>query len=243
MITCCSTAIAAGTEKMPQHTAVERMQERAGRSNPIPTFVEISTPQGNILLLLYDETPKHRDMFVQAIRNGWYTGTEFNRIIPQFVIQGGMLDAVIEQREKMMDKPGPRIDAEFHDSLFHKKGALGAGRNDNPEKSSFVNQFYIVQGKKYTDAEMDELEKGRLKGRKIPAWKREVYRTTGGTPFLDNDYTIFGEVVQGLEVVDAIAATPTYENDHPKAPVKITLRVLKKKEAEKLAHLMSNAPE
>lgn len=202
---------------------------------PTPVYVEITTPKGSIYLRLYDQTPKHRDMFVQMIRNGGYAGTEFNRVIQNFVIQGGMLDDVIEQREKTFDKPGPRIDAEIFDSLLHKKGALGMGRNENPEKKSFVNQFYVVQGKRYTDAELNELEQQkRMKGRKIPEWKREIYKTQGGTPFLDNDYTIFGEVVQGLDVVDSIAAIKTYKNDHPTAPVKISLRVMKKKDIEKL---------
>lgn len=197
------------------------------------TYVELTTPKGLIVLKLYNETPKHRDKFLEVIKNGWYDGAQFNRIIQGFVIQGGMLDDEIEKREKRMDKPGPRIDEEIKDSLIHKKGALGAGRNSNPEKSSFVNQFYIVQGKTYTDQQLDSLEQGKMAGRQIPAWKRAIYKAEGGIPYLDNDFTIFGEVVVGLDIVDTIAALPTYPNDHPKSPCTIKFKVVKKKDAVK----------
>src|SRR5690606_4260574 len=112
-------------------------------------------------------------------------------------------------------------DAEFRDSLFHKKGALSSARTNNPEKASSASQFYIVQGKKYSDQELNELETYRLEGRKIPAKQREVYKTIGGTPFLDQGYTVFGEVVKGIEVVDKIALEKTDRNDRPENDIKI----------------------
>ena len=108
--------------------------------------------------------------------------------------------------------PGYTVPAEFRTTLFHKKGALAAARQGddiNPEKASSGSQFYIAQGKKFTDAGLDSLEALRMKGRKIPADHREVYKTIGGTPHLDQGYTVFGEVVKGLEVIDIIAAVPT----------------------------------
>jgi peptidyl-prolyl cis-trans isomerase B (cyclophilin B) len=124
--------------------------------------------------------------------------------------------------------PGYTIPAEFRQSLFHKKGALAAARtgdNVNPEKASSGSQFYIVQGKKFTDAGLDSVETFRLKGRKIPLEQREVYKTLGGTPHLDQNYTVFGEVVSGLEVVDSIAAETTSRTP-PDRPVK-DVRILR----------------
>jgi peptidyl-prolyl cis-trans isomerase B (cyclophilin B) len=120
--------------------------------------------------------------------------------------------------------PGYRIPAEFRPTLFHKKGVLAAARDNNPEKASSGSQFYIVQGKIYTDAGLDSVETFRLNGRKIPLEQREVYKTVGGAPHLDQGYTVFGEVVEGLEVVDKIAAVQTSkgsDRDRPLEDVKI----------------------
>jgi peptidyl-prolyl cis-trans isomerase B (cyclophilin B) len=108
--------------------------------------------------------------------------------------------------------PGYTIPAEFRPFLFHKKGALGAARTGddvNPTRASSGSQFYIVQGKRFTDAGLDSVEQFRLKGRKIPEDQRSVYRELGGAPHLDQNYTVFGEVVKGIDVVDSIAAVQT----------------------------------
>jgi peptidyl-prolyl cis-trans isomerase B (cyclophilin B) len=178
-------------------------------------------------------------MFLRMVRSGYYDNTLFNRVIKSFVIQGGELDDIIEAHEKSTGREGPRIEAELNDSLYHKRGALGAGRNDNPEKKSFVNQFYIVQGKKYTDEQLNDVETKRLKGRKIPAWQREIYKTTGGTPFLDHDYTIFGEVVTGMDVVDNIAAVETDKQDVPAEPVIVHMRILSRRESIQLFNTLT----
>jgi peptidyl-prolyl cis-trans isomerase B (cyclophilin B) len=124
--------------------------------------------------------------------------------------------------------PGYRIPAEFRTSLFHKKGVIAAARDNNPEKASSGSQFYIVQGKKFTDAGLDSVEAYRLNGRKIPQEQREVYKTIGGTPHLDQNYTVFGEVVRGLDVVDKIAAVQTSRNQDRDRPLE-DVRIIKAK--------------
>src|SRR5690606_41007210 len=125
------------------------------------------------------------------------------------------------------------IPAEFRDSLFHKKGALAAARNNNPEKASSGCQFYLVQGTIFTDAGLDSLEEFRI-GRKIPEYQREVYKTIGGVPYLDQNYTVFGEVVKGLDIVDIIAGVATDEFDRPVVDQKMQMRVLRRGEARRL---------
>jgi len=121
---------------------------------------------------------------------------------------------------------GYTIPAEFRPDLFHQKGALAAARDNNPEKASSGCQFYIVEGKKYTDEELDNLEQTRLGGRKIPAAHREIYKTAGGTPWLDQNYTVFGQVIKGLGVLDKIAAVKTDPNDRPLKDVKMNIRLV-----------------
>ena len=129
--------------------------------------------------------------------------------------------------------PGYTIPAEFRTTLFHKKGVIAAARDNNPEKASSGSQFYIVQGKVFTDAGLDSVETFRLNGRKIPAEQREVYKTIGGTPHLDQGYTVFGEVVKGLEVVDKIAAVQTSKGEDRDRPLEdvsiIKAKLIKRK--------------
>jgi cyclophilin family peptidyl-prolyl cis-trans isomerase len=189
--------------------------------------VLFETSKGNIRAMLYDETPKHRDMFLNAIKKGVYKNAEFNRVIKDFVSQGGELDDAILNREKRHPELGAkRFPAELKPTLFHKKGALGAGRDDNPDKSSFFSQIYLVSGKIRTDAQLDTTEK--KKNRKIPAAQREVYKTIGGIPYLDQDYTIFGEITEGMEVADAINTVATNKEDVPLTSVIFNIRVIKK---------------
>lgn len=196
-------------------------------------FVRFVTSKGNITVMLYDDTPAHRDMFLGSIKNGLYKNAEFNRVIKSFVSQGGELDDTILNREKDHPNLGvKRFPAEIKAALFHKKGALGAGRDDNPEKASYFTQIYLVDGKKQTDAQLDAIE--QKKNRKIPLSQRTVYKTIGGTPHLDQDYTVFGEIVEGMEVADAINSVSTDKNDVPLNPVVFNPVVLTKKEASKL---------
>jgi cyclophilin family peptidyl-prolyl cis-trans isomerase len=192
------------------------------------TFVRFETNKGDFVVMLYDETPEHRDMFLRSVKKGHYKNAQFNRVIKDFVSQGGELDDTILNREKRQPKGLVlRFPAEIKPELFHKKGTLGAGRDDNPAKASYLSQLYLVAGKKQTDAQLDAIE--QKKNRKIPAAQREVYKTTGGTPHLDGDYTLFGEITEGLEIADAINSIATDKNDVPLSPVVFNVVVLPKK--------------
>ncbi|EOR95410.1 Peptidyl-prolyl cis-trans isomerase [Arcticibacter svalbardensis MN12-7] len=196
-------------------------------------FVRLHTNKGDILLHLYDETPKHRDAFIKSIEEGLYDHAAFNRVIKSFVNQGGELDETILDREKLHPElPLKRIDAEIIPSLYHKKGALGAGRNDNLQKRSYLTQIYLVAGKRQTDKQLDFLE--QKKGIKFSAEQREVYKTIGGIPRLDQDYTIFGEIIQGMDVADAINATATNSQDLPINPIIFTPEIVSIKESTRI---------
>jgi cyclophilin family peptidyl-prolyl cis-trans isomerase len=198
-------------------------------------YVQIATEKGDIIVMLYDETPKHRDNFLKVIRNGTFKDKEFNRVIRGFVSQGGELDETILDREKLNPAaPLQRITAEIKPQLYHKKGALGAGRNDNPEKSSYLDQIYLVEGKIQTDAELDNI--AAKTGHRFSAAQRDTYKKIGGTPRLDGDYTIFGEIVRGLSVAEAINSVPANANDRPLSPVTFKLHILTKKEIKNLTH-------
>ncbi|TCC99874.1 peptidylprolyl isomerase [Pedobacter psychroterrae] len=190
-------------------------------------LVKFTTSKGEITVMLYDKTPKHRDMFLSSIKSGLYRDALFNRVIKSFVSQAGELDESILEREKQHPElPLKRVAAEIDTALFHKKGALGAGRNDNPEKSSYINQIYFVAGKIHTDAQLDAIEK--RKGSKFSKKQREVYKTIGGTPHLDGDYTVFGEIITGMDVAEAINSVQTNKDDLPLEPVLFNIKTIKK---------------
>jgi len=193
--------------------------------------VELITSMGSIVVRLSDSTPLHRDNFLKLVKQGYYDSVLFHRVINQFMIQGGDPDSKHAPSGTPLGEGGPSytVPAEFRTTLFHKKGALAAARQGddvNPQKASSGSQFYIVQGRTFTDGRMDTLETTRLKGRKIPANEREVYKTIGGTPHLDQGYTVFGEVVKGLDVVDNIAAVPTSKGDDRDRPLQ-DVRIIK----------------
>ena len=186
--------------------------------------VSLETTMGTIVIRLSDSTPLHRDNFLKLVKLGFYDSVLFHRVIKDFMIQGGDPDSKKAVAGIPLGSGGPayRIPAEFRQSLFHKKGVLAAARDNNPEKSSSGSQFYIVQGKKFSDAGLDSAEKRSQ--HKIPEEQRQVYRTLGGTPHLDQNYTVFGEVVKGIEVVDLIAVVPTSratDRDRPLTDVRI----------------------
>lgn len=176
--------------------------------------VLLQTSMGDILVRLSDSTPLHRDNFLKLVKQKYYDSVLFHRVINTFMIQAGDPDSKNAAAGKPLGEGGPgyTVPAEFRTTLFHKKGVIAAARqgdNVNPQKASSGSQFYITQGKRFTDGGLDSLETYRLNGRKIPADQREAYKTIGGTPFLDQGYTVFGEVVKGIEVVDKIAVVPT----------------------------------
>jgi cyclophilin family peptidyl-prolyl cis-trans isomerase len=190
--------------------------------------IEFVTTEGTIVLRLSDSTPLHRDNFLKLVKSHFYDSLLFHRVIQNFMIQGGDPKSKNARPGQVLgDSSLPySIPPEFRVTLFHKQGVLAAARESddvNPDKFSSSSQFYIVQGKKYTDAGLDSVEIMRLK-RKIPEYQREVYKTLGGTPFLDQNYTIFGEVVRGMETVYKIAAQQTSkgeDNDRPLNDVRI----------------------
>lgn len=241
-------------------------------------IVLISTPYGDMKIKLYNETPKHRDNFIKLVKNKFYNGTLFHRVIKNFMIQGGDPDSKNAAPGVQLGNGGPgyTIPAEFNPSLYHKKGALAAAREGdaiNPEKASSGSQFYIVQGKKFTDDELDELEANinkkklqslyskileqeknkALENDKVPDYsaivpaakkkaitefkstpkfhfskeQRETYKTIGGTPHLDGSYTVFGQVIEGLDVIDKIASVQTDSNDRPLKNIPIKVSIIK----------------
>ncbi len=204
-------------------------------AKPKHQYIRIKTDKGECVIQLYNETPKHRDNFIKLTKSKIFDGTLFHRIIKDFMIQGGDPDSKKAKpgEELGNGSVGYTIPAEFRDSLFHKKGAFGAARDDNPEKESSGSQFYIVQGKKFTDEQLNSVEEKRLKF-KIPEWQREVYKTQGGSPHLDRSYTVFGEVVKGLEMVDAIAVMERDAKDRPLVDISMTVTLLKRREARRL---------
>jgi cyclophilin family peptidyl-prolyl cis-trans isomerase len=200
--------------------------------------VELFTTAGNIVLRLYDSTPLHRDNFLKLVKAHYYDSVLFHRVIKNFMIQSGDPDSkgAVAGQPLGNGGPGYLIPAEFRASLFHKKGVLAAARTGddvNPEKQSSASQFYIVQGRRFTDKELDSIEVVRLKGHKLPGEHREVYKTIGGTPQLDQNYTVFGEVIKGLEVVDNIAGAATSmgpDKDRPSQDIRIVkARLVKRK--------------
>lgn len=186
--------------------------------------VELLTTHGTIVLRLYDSTPLHRDNFLRLVKAHYYDSVLFHRVIQNFMIQAGDPNSKNAAQGIALGNGGPsyKIPAEFRVTLFHKKGVLAAARDNNPEKASSGSQFYIVQGKQFTDAGLDSVETNRLK-RKLPQAHREVYKTIGGAPHLDQNYTVFGETVRGLEVVDKIASVATSKTppDRPENDVRI----------------------
>ncbi len=238
-------------------------------------MVDIKTTLGDIRVRLYNETPKHRDNFVKLVKEGYYDGTLFHRVIKEFMIQAGDPDSKNAPKGKMlgMGDPGYTIEAEIvYPQLFHKRGALAAARQGdqvNPEKRSSGSQFYIVTGKAYNQGQMAQMEKQLVmkqqqaifnglaakhrdeimtmrknrdqaglqklqdeliaqteaEAAKNPAKftdaQRAAYTTVGGTPHLDADYTVFGEIVSGMDVVEKIEKVSTDSNDRPQEDVKI----------------------
>jgi len=180
--------------------------------------IEMVTSKGTLVIRLYDATPLHRDNFIKLVQQHYYDSLLFHRVIKNFMVQGGDPNTryPTSSRQPGSGGPGYTIPAEFRPGLFHKKGVIAAAReNDdvNPLKASAGSQFYLVQGKVFTDAGLDSVQTFRLKGRKIPPAQRAVYKTLGGAPHLDQNYTVFGEVVKGIDVIDSIAEVPT--TGHP----------------------------
>lgn len=243
------------------------------------TMVLIKTSMGDIKIKLYDSTPVHRDNFIHLVRTGFYEGVTFHRVIKNFMIQSGDPESKTNLPANFPDSlKNFTIPAEINNMYFHKKGALAAARQGddvNPQKRSSGTQFYIVQGIRFSDDELNQSEQRinssvkqnqfnafmketsdsvRLSGKtlseaevqeiasikmykflsnykdiKMPDDRRNIYKTLGGTPRLDGNYTVFGEVTEGLDIVDKIASAPTDNTDKPVDDVRIVkIKIVKK---------------
>jgi peptidyl-prolyl cis-trans isomerase B (cyclophilin B) len=188
------------------------------------TIVEITTDFGVMTARLYNSTPLHRDNFIKLVKQGFYDSLLFHRVINGFMIQGG--DPTSKRADSIAQLGAgeisgtPTIPAEFRSNLIHKKGVLAAARDGNPEKKSSNCQFYIVQGKKVDSAQLTN-------GVAYTKDQKEIYQRIGGTPFLDQNYTVFGEVFIGMDVIDKIAATKVYDTDRPVKNVRMKIKIIK----------------
>lgn len=194
------------------------------QNNKQMTQVLISTSFGDIIIALYDETPQHKANFIKLVNEKYYDGVLFHRIIKGFMVQTGDPDSKTAKAGQALGNGGPNytIPAEFVPTLYHKRGAVAAARmgdNVNPSKSSSGSQFYIVDGTVYDNAKLDLFE--QRTGKTFNAEQRQLYTTIGGAPFLDGDYTVFGEVIKGMDVVDKIAAQEKDGRDRPTTDIKI----------------------
>lgn len=193
--------------------------------------VQFLTTKGRIRVMLYNETPQHRDNFLRLVREGYYDGVLFHRVINRFMIQtGDSATRNLQQGEPIPDLPEAyKVPAEIRfPQLFHKRGALAAAREGddvNPERASSMSQFYIVYGRIFSDAKLDRMQERVSKatnGKTVFTPEiRKVYKTIGGTPHLDGQYTVFGEVVEGMDVVEDIEFVKTDSNDRPIEEVRI----------------------
>src|SRR5690606_22461436 len=241
--------------------------------------ITISTKYGDMVAILFDETPKHKANFIKLAKEGFYDSLLFHRVIEEFMIQGGDPDSkkAVPGQPLGMGGPDYTIDAEFVPTFYHEKGALSAARlgdAQNPEKASSGSQFYIVQGKKFTEEELKfdeqkfnmamqqffenpanrpaydtimqfyqtrnreaykaylqqlrprvEKETGIVAEKEVSPERLELYTTVGGAPHLDGEYTVFGKVIKGLEVIDKIAAQETNESARPLEDIRMTVKV------------------
>ncbi len=205
-------------------TPILAQKNQNKKNNNSEIMVKIETTKGIITVKLYNETPLHRDNFVKLVEEKYYDGLLFHRVINSFMIQGGDPDSRNAKQGQMLGNGGPdyTIPAEFNSQLIHKKGALAAARTAdqvNPEKRSSGSQFYIVQGNVYNDNQLQYFSSQTK--RQYTDAQKEIYKTLGGTPHLDGAYTVFGEVVTGLDIIDAIAAVKTDGANRPMEDVKI----------------------
>lgn len=185
-----------------------------------PNRVLIETNYGDVKLRLFNETPGHRDNFVKLVKEGYYDGTLFHRVIPTFMIQGGDPQSIGAAPGTPLGGGGPGYTIPHEIGAPHIRGALAAARTNNPEKASSGSQFYIVTGQKQSAASLDQFQ--TMKGIAYTPEQRDAYQTLGGRPDLDMEYTVFGEVVEGMDVVDKIANVAKDSQNRPTEDVVMT---------------------
>lgn len=194
------------------------------------TIIRMETSLGDIRLRLYDETVLHRENMLKLVREGFYNGVLFHRVIQDFMIQAGDPNSRLAGEGTLLGDgdTGYTLKAEILPGYFHKRGALAAAREGddvNPEKNSSGSQFYIVEGKVFSPEELtalvDRINRNRQTKLVLSPEQMEAYTTIGGSPHLDGEYTVFGEVIEGLDVVKKISEQPTDANDRPLTDVVI----------------------
>lgn len=225
---------------MSGNYTIELIAKKGGKTNaehvkmhikaPEKCLVLLETPYGEMEIELFDETPKHRDNFIKLAEEGFYDNLLFHRVISGFMIQGGDPMSKGAKKGKSLGSGGPgyQIDAEFNPEYVHLKGALAAARTggpSNPLKRSSGSQFYIVQGNKLTEEQLTQVE--HRKGIHYTDDQKRTYMEVGGTPFLDMEYTVFGRVVKGLDVIDKIAKVKTNKSNRPDEDVWMKVKVVK----------------
>lgn len=222
---------ACSSSKTATSTATAEVENKPEKplSEEKRALVRIETEFGSMTVMLYNETPQHRDNFLKLAEEGFYDGTIFHRVIPNFMIQGGDPQSKEAAAGQALGSGGPgyTIPAEFNPSLIHKKGALAAARQGdavNPEKRSSGSQFYICQGQTYTEGSLAGI--ANRTGFEYSAEQKAAYAEVGGTPHLDGGYTVFGEIIEGLEVIDKIAAVARDSRDRPNADIGMTVSVI-----------------
>jgi peptidyl-prolyl cis-trans isomerase B (cyclophilin B) len=180
-----------------------------------------------MIVKLYDSTPLHRDNFVKLVKQGFYDSLLFHRVIPGFMIQGGDPTSKNAPAGVMLGSGGgdmERIPAEFKTGIIHKRGALCAARDGNPQKASSACQFYIVDGRPLSEIELNNYDAGRAV--KYTPEQKAIYKSQGGTPMLDMNYTVFGEVESGIEVISKIANAPRNPQDRPNGDVHMRMEII-----------------
>jgi peptidyl-prolyl cis-trans isomerase B (cyclophilin B) len=193
--------------------------------------VTIATNKGTMRFILFDQTPKHKANFLKLAKDKFYDGLLFHRVIDDFMVQGGDPNSRNAKPDEMLGKGdnGYKVPAEFNAKLFHQKGALAAARDNNPAKESSGCQFYIVEGRKWGKADLEK--QAARAARKLTESQKKVYETIGGTPHLDGAYTVFGQLIDGMDVLDKIASVDKDERDRPEKDVsmKVSVKKMKKK--------------
>ena len=207
-------------------------------------LVTLTTDFGIMHFILHDQTPKHKANFVHLVDSAYYDGLLFHRIIEKFMIQGGDPESRTAVAGQALGDGdiGYLVPAEITPTLFHRRGAIGAARDDRPDKGSSAAQFYIVQGRVWNDEDLQkQIDRGRARGsnRTLTDNQKQVYKTVGGTPHLDGNYTVFGQVLDGMAVIDSIAKQPRSPKDRPLADIRMTMKgewIKKKKITKKYGY-------
>lgn len=220
----CTTAKNKEQNKNSDSGVAEQREVKPINKTENMTKVLFKTTMGDITVALYDETPKHKANFIKLVNEKFYDGVLFHRIIQHFMIQTGDPDSKNAKPEQMLGNGGPgyTIPAEFVPSLIHKRGALAAARqgdNVNPTKASSGSQFYIVDGQRFTEEQLRMLSANY--NLNFTPEQINTYTTIGGAPHLDGGYTVFGEVIEGMNIVDSIAAQPNNRANRPLQDIKI----------------------